>query len=79
MQTIQKQAVQFLTSFGLTPNDDSEITEREYIAMIDAAEKEHGKEFSRYLSRIVNATDGMFYLRSSIESWDDLPSICEQR
>jgi hypothetical protein len=63
--------VQFFLSWGLDPEDDhSEISEKVYERMLNAAEVEGGKEFKEFVQEKLDAVDGWFFL--NFDSWNDI-------
>ena len=73
---------EFLLSWGLAPfqepdtdhigvGDEYHINSSCYAKMCDEAVVAHGDEFRKYLSSVIYATDGAFYI-SGADRWADM-------
>ena len=76
-----QQVKEFFLSWGLCPSEenneeypndsgDYSISGAVYSRMYNDAKQEYGVEFAKFISKIVDATDGEFYLGH--ETWEEL-------
>ena len=88
MKATFQQVREFFLSWGLAPDceeDDMQYSIRTrdgyiinsacYDRMRTNAEEVHGKDFSAFVSRSINAVDGSFYITA--DTWDELQEAWE--